>query len=242
MRIAIVIPVLNQIEFFKQTVESICKTAPNKHHVRIVVVDSASTEPIKDAALNAEMLNPWMGVDYIRLDENLGVTKPWNIGIQRALSIGADVVCVSNSDVVYGKDVIRNCAECAFEEGAAFPYSIQGGPKPKDFDSRADEAAKLPLHSQKFNTGGFAGWCFFLSRKTIEQIGMFDEQFTLWYQDTDYHNRLHAAGITPWELRCCLLHHYESRTIISMPGKFECHGWRKQDEKNFFLKYPHQKG
>lgn len=244
MKLAIVIPVLNQIDVFTQCIESICKTAIlkgiDRQHIMVIVVDSASTDPIFGVIHDAEKrLNPWINFEYIRLTQNVGVTTPWNIGLKRAMEIGADVICISNSDVVYGPNVLDHCALVAKDEGACFPLSIQGGPLPPDFEKRAlEQSAYNPLHCSKVDTRGFAGWCFFLSKETVEKVGYFDEQFTLWYQDTDYHYRLRTAGITPWEVRSCLLHHFESRTIKSMPGGFDCYGWRQQDEKRFFAKHP----
>jgi hypothetical protein len=169
------------------------------------------------------------------MKENKGVTIPWNIGLKHALSAKADVVCISNSDVVYGSKVVERCAEEAVRHGVCYPHSVQGGPKANDF---YEQSLAVNNSTNKVKpTSGFAGWCFFLSREAVEKTGPFDEQFTLWYQDTDYNIRVRHAGYSPVDVEDVLLHHYESRTIVSMPNGFSCYGWRQEDEKRFFAKW-----
>ena len=235
MKVSIVIPVLNQIAFLKECLESIEATVPDGMDVTVRIIDSASTEPIKALALSGVLKKAWCV--YSRLEKNFGVTIPWNVGLSHAMDAGADVICISNSDVVYGPKVIEHCALVAAERGACFPRSIQGGPKPKDFDQQAAERAKRPVMDSLVDTGGFAGWCFWLSRTTVEKIGVFDEQFQLWFSDTDYHWRLLAAGLPPLQVEAALLHHYESRTIVSLPGQFQHQGWIAQDTDLFDRKY-----
>lgn len=246
MRLDIIIPVHNQISFLNQCLESIIQTCPSKHLVSVRIIDSASTEQIP-AWIRNPHLNPIlplnMNVFYTRLDQNMGVTIPWNLGLDAAMKSGADAICVCNSDVIFGVGAIEKCMRALEEHqvGAVWPLSIQGGPLPGDFRQRAADNDKKELTGSIVDTGGFAGWCFFLKRSTVEKVGRFDEQFILWYQDTDYHYRLHESNVQHAEVKACLLHHFESRTIVSMPGGFDCHGWRKQDERRFFAKWPGQK-
>lgn len=238
MKISITIPVLNQIDYFRQTMDSIIKTAPvQQHQLQIVVVDGGSTDPVETlTGWYKESCEGKIDIAYVNIGSGKGVTIPWNVGLDRGLADGADVICISNSDVVYGEKAILRCAEVAMDHGACFPLSIQGGPKPDNFEEQARERANIGGHVI-VNTGGFAGWSFFLSRATIEKIGRFDEQFTLWFQDTSYHWDLRAAGITPWEVRSCLIHHFESVSIKGLEGGFDHKGWRLQDQANFEKKY-----
>ncbi len=238
MKIAIVIPVLNQVNYFTETVQSIFDTFPKEHELLLTVVDGGSTDPVEQALDSLRPCAPSPStIQYENIGEGKGVTVPWNIGLKKAMAWGADVVCISNSDVVYGRRAIERTAEVALAHGCAFPLSIQGGPKPENFEALVDE--RINIGGQILvNTGGFAGWSFFLSRETVEKIGIFDEQFTLWWQDTDYHRRLRDAGLIPWEVRSCLIHHWESVSIKALKNGFEHKGWRAQDQINFERKYP----
>lgn len=270
MRLNIVIPVHNQVDYLKRCMESIGKTRPRSIDVTVDVIDNGSTDDVLSVLYELMKGNSRVCWRYFRNETNTGVTVPWNQGIRRAIVYGYDVVCICNSDVVFGVRALEECFNYALALDAVFPLTIQSGPLPAGFEELARMAAEFEacstavtdnllagsqprnleilrsLFTQKnraaiADTGGFAGWCFFLSRHAIETVGLFDEQFTLWYQDTDYHHRLRAAGIPPIECRSCLIHHFESKTILSMPQQFEFHGWRKQDEQRYFTKYPRVK-
>lgn len=235
MNINLVIPVHNQMCYLKECLESIAKTytPSDMIHLFVHIINNGSTEKMINVG---EIFNP-KGIQFTveEYGKNVGVTIPWNNGFKLAMDSNADVLCICNSDVVFGPEVIERCAIVALTQGVAFPHSIQGGPKPRDFDERAIAATKLDKIYQV--TQGFAGWCFFLSRQCMERVGQFDEQFTLWYQDTDYNIRVRHAGYNPVDVVNVLLHHYESRTIVSMPNGFNCFNWRKQDEINFHNKW-----
>lgn len=242
MKIGIVIPVYNQVARLRECLGSIRDTAPGHHDLTVFVVDSGSEEDVIEA-VEAELGNYPETPHYKiqRLDSNRGVTIPWNVGVREAIAHCCGVICVCNSDVVFGPETIAHCAEAIRDHGvgACFPFSIQGGPKPADFKIESARRAQWGLKPDHLvRTGGFAGWCFFIARDVFERLGLFDERFTLWYQDTDFHRRLCEAGIHPVEVRACLLHHYESSTIKALPGQFEHQGWRAQDEKRFFEKWP----
>lgn len=233
MKIAITIPVFNQIDLLQKCLASIAANLPKHDEVEIVLVNNGSTEDITPALKSAGVLK----VSIIHNRRNQGVTIPWNQGLDAALEGGADVVCVCNSDVVFGPDVLQDCSIAAILRGVSFPLSIQGGPMPKQFDVIAQTLNDVPLDRAMKVTGGFAGWCFFLARDVIAEIGRFDDNFTLWYQDTDYHNRLRAKDYQPVEVRSCLIHHFESQTILSLPQQFDSFGWRAADQKHYEKKY-----
>lgn len=244
MRISIVIPAHGQRDLLIECVQSIEDTCPDVHssdfQTDIHIIDNGSVPSLGICDLPITERRKIVRRSGTLFNENVGVTKAWNRGIDHAMEMGAEVICICNSDVVFGPMVIANCVKALTDLGhyAAFPLSKQGGPKEPDFDAKASQYAGLDLASNIVMTGGFAGWCFFLSRECVEKVGRFDEQFTLWYQDTDFHRRLHHIAKPAVEVRACYLHHYESRTILSMPNQFNCNGWRAQDEINFKAKYP----
>jgi len=260
VRIGVVIPVHNQGEYFDRCLASMRESGDDD--VRLYVIDAASRpgEVRMDHAVFPYRLH--------RYDVNPGVTKPWNKGLEMALSDGAEVVCIANSDILWGVETIARCAAEAAEHLAAFPLTVESGPAPAGFDRMARLLAYQPdvaltaqeaeLHLQgatprnrsillellvdptkRVNapTGGFAGWCFFLSARCMERAGVFDEQFVLWYQDNDYLRRLASAGIRPVECRNCLIHHFESKSILGLEDGFDHQGWRERDAERWKAKW-----
>ena len=226
MKLAVVMPCYGQWKLAAGALRSLCKQVPYDAVLTTYVIDNGSPEsPTPYRIAN------WCNT-LITLPKNVGVTKSWNIGIQRALNDGADVVCVSNSDVVFGRTVLRECLACLRAGNhSCYPYSIKGGPLSPDWEKI--DASYGPIQSM-WSDGGYAGgWCFFLTRECLEKVGLFDERFTLWYQDAQYWRRLRMANKPLQVVQSCILHHYESRTIVSMPGQFDCYGWRENDAKEF---------
>ena len=226
----IVIPVYGQWELLAVALESIeiarARATAAGVVTQVHVLDNGSFTPPPDD------LQRWMDerlwIMYERWETNRGVTRPWNYGLHAAIADAqADVVCICNSDVVFGPRVIEQCVEAVTQRGHGYacPRSIRGGPLPANWSAQNEALEGAPFEA----VGGMQGWCFFLPRTTVEKVGYFDERFTLWYQDTQYHMRVAEAGLHLAEVWSCLLHHFESRTILSMPQQFECHGWRARD-------------
>lgn len=257
MKLAIVIPVHNQMRTYQECITSLVGNFPRTvdQPVRFYVIDNGSSEPFCEWTLavaasgvsplpkvfkRGEVSHQDMRIHLTRTGLNLGVTKVWNMGMKAAFDDGADVVCISNSDVVYGPCVLERCAHAVHSGrlGLCWPLSIQGGPLPDNFTEQAQQKLNMggDAPGAIVDTGGFAGWSFFLPRTTYEVVGLFDEQFTLWYQDTDYHDRLHEHGIPHAEIRNCLVHHYESKTIKGLDGGFDHQGWRQEDARRYHAK------
>ncbi|MCW8129258.1 MAG: glycosyltransferase family 2 protein [Planctomycetota bacterium] len=245
-KLGIVIPVHNQMHVFKQCMGSIFTFRPSdqavERPIRIYILDNGSTEQIEPGSLQDLWDPAAFDVEFTRYPKNVGVTQAWNDGLRKALLDDCDIVCISNSDVIYGPKAIEHCVGAVWRHGLGlcWPFTNQRGPVPADFRARSQELSELDFANPNsiVDTGGFAGWSFFLSRATVEKVGYFDPQFTLWYQDTDYHNRLHEHGIPHGEVRNCLIHHFESVTIKGLDRGFEHQGWRARDAERYAAKYP----
>jgi GT2 family glycosyltransferase len=87
---------------------------------------------------------------------------------------------------------------------------------PSGWDAKAKEVAAKDLN---VSTRRLTGFCFMVSRKAFEQIGVFDEQFFPgWYEDTDFELRLIKAGHAPMQVSNVLIHHYKNKTLDTIPG------------------------
>lgn len=235
-RIGLTFPVLNQANLFDGAITSLRErwADPPDYELMLAVVNNGSAEDV--AAVARKHGSFFKETHYAAHMHNIGVARAWNDGISQCLQRGCDSVMVCNTDIVFGYRVIEHCY-AALQRGAmaVFPFTYrQGGALPDDFDGYAMKcAAADPDGAHNIVTGGFAGWCFMLSRECLDRFGLFDPELCFWYQDTQYHWTLTHAGHPPVEVRSCCVHHYESQTIQALPGRFDYQGWREQDAERF---------
>lgn len=243
LKLGIVIPTYNQTSLLTGCIESILQNE-DKPQTRIFITNNGgNAEEIGNAiekAITKKSPEFTIGVTLSHFRENRGFTPALNDSFARAHRASCDVFCLCNDDVVFGPGVIENCIEAVTEHGygMAHPRSLRGGDLPIDFFQYAANLNKKPISESFSYGGGYTPWCFFVTRDVVDNIGFFDDQFVLWYSDTDYHKRMTAAKVKMCEVGNCLIHHYESRTILSMKDKFEQNGWRDRDAKRFKVKYP----
>ena len=252
-KLLIAIPAYGQGEYLNETLKSLAENNAESVNglleTHVLVLDDGTPGGLEFKL--PENNEHWHHAGS-RSELNQGVTRTWNLALEMAMrSLDVDYVMIANSDLHFGPNVLKACVD-ALDSGyyAVFPESYKrrdkdgnvltphryGGPLAKDFDARALAAAETSSENTCV-TGGFAGWCFMLSKECLDKIGWFDPRFVLWYQDTDYHQRLAAAGHPAAEVRNCLIHHYESRTIVNLPGGFNYQGWITKDKELFARKY-----
>jgi N-acetylglucosaminyl-diphospho-decaprenol L-rhamnosyltransferase len=148
--------------------------------------------------------------DGVRLDlsgENLGYGRAAN----RALRTGkAELVCVSNADVVPEPDALAALAGVAVDEPrAGMVGPVFGGETDRYHaalpgtwtmlarifvGSFGERPQPSPGPGAVAEVGQPSGACFVVRRDTWEAMGGFDEGFFLWYEDVDLARRLHDAG------------------------------------------------
>jgi N-acetylglucosaminyl-diphospho-decaprenol L-rhamnosyltransferase len=171
--------------------------------VRVTIVDNASRPEQR------ELLREGcpQGVRLELSEENLGYGRAAN----RALRIGsAELVCVSNPDVVAEPGALAALAQVACQEPrAGMVGPVFGGDTDRYHAALPGTATMLvrifagsfggrsqpsPTAGGVTEVGQPSGACFLLARETWEAFGGFDEGFFLWYEDVDLAKRLHNAG------------------------------------------------
>ena len=114
---------------------------------------------------------------------NRGLARSWNDGIGESLTDANDLTLVINDDIEFiedGFDRFMQFIDASGPDvGLAFLRGIEGNKSPLAGEIR----------SQDFG-------CFVISKKAINQIGFFDENFVpAYYEDFDYAWRMAMAGV-----------------------------------------------
>jgi GT2 family glycosyltransferase len=216
--VSIVIVVWNNYPDTQECLNSLMRL--NYLNYKIIVVDNGSTD-------NSGLLVKKNYYDIIVLqnNENIGYTGGCNTGLSYACyEMDADYCLILNNDTVIRDpnflDTLTKTAEQHKEAGIVAPIvydyadsnSIQSaGAQVNLFMGRARPIVEV--NTNIIRSDAVHGCAFLVKRETIEDVGMLDDQFYLYWEEIDYCLRVKQAGyqilITP---ETSILHK-SSRTI-----------------------------
>ncbi|MBI3443207.1 glycosyltransferase family 2 protein [Candidatus Woesebacteria bacterium] len=157
------------------------------------------------------------------LNDNLGFAGGNNVGIRYALKHGADYVMILNNDTVVSPSLIVRTVELLqkntrvglvspkiyFAKGFEFHKErykekdkgrvIWYGGGKIDWDNvygsgRGVDEVDNGQYDRMQETDFATGTCMFITRKALEEVGMFDEKYFMYYEDTDLSVRAKRAG------------------------------------------------
>lgn len=171
----------------------------------IRVVDNASTDG-SVAALRAE----FPGIALHANDRNLGYTGGNNLAIRAALADGAEFVWLFNNDAVAAPDVLSRLVAIAGADpgiGLLSPLIARAAPGTGydfaggliDIAGGGYQTTEDPAQGQAWQAAYperfvLTGTALLARRALVERIGVLDERFFAYWEDTDYAWRALRAG------------------------------------------------
>lgn len=168
--------------------------------LQVIVVDNGSTDGSPDL-----IRTRFPGIEVLALPENRGYAAGNNVGIVRALSLGAEWVLIVNNDAIVAADTISNLVvETRSRAGIAMPR-IDAWPSGGLWRAGARVSGLYPL-PRSIREGELAvgkpisidyaiGCVLLIHRTVLERIGLFDEGYFMYYEDLDFSARARTAGI-----------------------------------------------
>lgn len=213
-KIAIIILHFKNLENTKECVESAFDLRnPDELKKTVIVVDNASDEPYESKASD---------LIIVRNTKNLGFTGGMNTGIRKALRDGFDYILTINNDTVFDKGFLTKIYPSLDEENVGiFSPKIYFYPGTEYHHDRYKESqrgkviwfAGGKIDSKNFlvshrgvdevDRGQFdlektmdfsTGCCMVFPKKAIEEVGIFDEKYFLYYEDVDLSLRMKEKG------------------------------------------------
>lgn len=190
-KVAVIILNFKVKELTLKCIESIKRSTYK--NLEIIVIDNHSSDGL------AEKIKA-QDVSFIANRENFGFTGGNNIGIKLALQKGADFIFILNPDT----EIDKRCIENLVKGAKIFKYDIAG---PKIYFSKSkkiwyaggifDKANVIGKHrgvnevdhgqySEPASTDFVSGAAFFAGSKVFVSIGLFDERFFLYYEDSEF--------------------------------------------------------
>lgn len=174
---------------------------------RLIVIDNLSRDGTRE--LLSRIDHP--RVTVVLNDANVGVAAANNQGIAMALESGAERVVLINNDTEFGPDLLARLDRRMAETGAdvispLIPYHGRpdriwygGGSFVWLFGimNRHDHA-DAPLSvvgTAPFRTDYAPTCCTMIDRHVFERIGLMDERYFVYWDDTDFMWRMKRAGL-----------------------------------------------
>jgi len=174
------------------------------------------------------------GIETIQSGENRGYAGGMNIGLSRAIELRAKYAFLVNADVEVEPSALWELYDAAEERpgGAIF------GPRIFDIGGPGDtwmvggrwdwlqgtvrivrEHASDALSAEPREIEFVNGSAMLVRMSAIEKVGMFDERFGLYFEETDLCSRMKKAGYTLWHVPRATVHHVCGASISKTSGK-----------------------
>ena len=218
--VTVVVVTLNNLNLLRNCLRSLY--AQDYGPLQIIVVDNASDEDVQDM-----LAEEFPKVRMLRLNKNHGFAGGNNRGIETARG---KYVALINNDAVAAPQWISSLVATAESDpgiGAVASIVIDGN-QPEVLDScgvgialdgmsrQAMRGMPVPQLTQPEEVLLFSGCACLLKMEALKDVGLFDEDFFAYCEDTDLGLRLRRAG---WKIVVApgaYVHHHYSMT----GGKF----------------------
>lgn len=224
-KIALIILNWKQPQLTFDTLDSIFKTKNTGFSFHIYLVDNGS--PDDSVAQFKAKYGQNKSVTIVETGDNLGYAGGNNFGLKTALKKNFDYYLVANNDILVAPDFLQKLfnANQKYPNSILTPkiYFAPGFEFHKDRYSKSeignviwavgsqidwnniygsnigiDEVDHGQYDKEQPKIDFISGCCFLISKKIIQKIGIFDEKFYLYMEDSDLTQRALVAG---YELR-----------------------------------------
>jgi len=203
MKITVIIPVINLWkEYTRPCIESLRKQIlPDGYELNIHIIDNGSTDETKEI-IDSRFCK------IIRYEENIGVAKSWNLGIENALNEGADYVLVINNDTIFGRCCVQELID-RFQKNDLVLIS--------PINTTDENIESIINNVQELNDGDYSA--FLIDERLFELVGEFDENFSpAYFEDNDMNYRIKLAKLKSIKYCNAFFHHFGSKTQNQKPG------------------------
>lgn len=194
----------------------------------VIVIDNASSDA------TAELISAFPGVELIQSASNLGFGSANNIGLNRAIAIGAEYAMLLNQDAYVEADAIEKLigtsSKLPSDIGLITPLhlSYEGDEIEHQFLKHYLARQQLPFFSDLlFNSlkefyvplaSNAAAWL--IPRSTLLKVGGFDPLFFMYGEDDDYRARVDYHQLKTALIPGARIRHWSGhRTRVASPQK-----------------------
>ena len=212
--VAIVVVTYNRADLLERMLAGLA--ALERLPEAVIVVDNASTDRTPEVL--AAATNP--GLQVLRPEENLGGAGGFHRGVEAAYQQGFDRIWLMDDDVIPAPDcltvlleqdehclmAVREDTRGALVEKSAVRFDLANPlairPKTAMVETEYGHRHLMP-HRVEVHNVAFEG--FMVRRSVVDEIGLPDPSFFIFYDDADYALRARRAGHRIWAVRDAVL-------------------------------------
>lgn len=204
-------------QVLRTCLESLRKTVGPEDTV--LIVDNGA-----ETALIASIRAEFPEVETVSTEMNRGFAAGMNFGIQYLRSQGTfDAFWLMNNDARVAPEALSILKQAVITQGEKALYSpiIFSDPTTPPWFSggrinflrmRTEHHHTAPTSQSPYETEFLTGCALFIPRAAIEEIGLLDERFFLYYEDAEYSLRALRKGLKLWIIpQAHVFHSEESR-------------------------------
>lgn len=220
MDVSVIIVNYNTLQMTKECIDSIVKCTSDVEY-EIILVDNASTDGSRDFFENDKRIK------YIYSDRNNGFGKANNIGVSNSCG---EYIFMLNSDTLLKNNALSYLLQFHKEnekknigfigcELVDINNHVNGSGS--RFPTLANELGRLfhlsfhketTLSTFPYKVDYVLGADMFVSRNVFNQVGGFDEQFFMYYEESDLQRRTHALGYSNYIIYGPKIVHLEGKS------------------------------
>ena len=204
-KLGVILVNYNGIEYNEACINSIL-ASEWEGDIRIFCVDNDSKDGSPARLLECYGSEPWFRL--IRMERNSGFSAANNVGLCEAVEEGCDFLMLLNNDTCIEKGMIKKLVECTEGKFCIVAPKIcywdqrdiiwsAGGfltPVIRKPGSYGEGKADTEVYDRQKECTCLNGCCMFMSSETFLRIGIMDEDFFLYYEDTEYCMRAMEKG------------------------------------------------
>lgn len=227
--VSIIIPTRDKPELLGRAIETLFENA-NWANKELIVVDNGSIQP--ETFQLFEHIRSLDNVTIIRDDRPFNFSRLINVGARAARG---DVLAIMNNDVeTDAPDYIGPLATLAsdpevgvvgakllFEDGlvqhAGITLGVRGITGHPGMGRRSDDPGPYNILSTTRRVSAVTGACMFTRRAVFEQLGGFEEEYVVEFNDVDYCLRASAIGLAVIYDAASVLTHKEGSSRQDRP-------------------------
>jgi GT2 family glycosyltransferase len=230
----------NNLELTQDTLRSL--QAQDYPHIRAVLLDNASRNQGETLSV---IHREFPRVELWGSRRNLGFAGGCNLGMRIALEMRADLVLLLNNDVLLEPDVVSRLVHALAEDeqaGAVSPLvlyaaepervwfaggTVRMGGRVLPEHLWLDEPPANVPDAPAYETEWLAGTCILARRSAVEQVGVLDAAYFLYWEDVDWSYRLRVAGYKLLVVPGARIKHRVNATTSTLPSLGSVYYWER---------------